>query len=61
MEDRKEYMYGKTKIVIVSPLVNMSYQEQYEWFESEWEKENPILIDIFEAAMECARHSTRIN
>ncbi|MEH7328093.1 hypothetical protein CN330_24245 [Priestia megaterium] len=49
----KTYQYGDTKVKIVSPLVNMKPQERYEWFESEWEKGNPVLRDIVDAATDC--------
>jgi len=47
------YQYGNTKVKIVSSLVNMTPQERYEWFESEWEKDNPVLRDIVDAATAC--------
>lgn len=49
----KTYQYGNTKVKIVSPLVNMTSQEQYEWFESEWKKGNPILREMVDAATAC--------
>ncbi|WP_336883817.1 hypothetical protein [Priestia koreensis] len=55
----KTYFYGKTKITIVSPLVNMSSEERVAWFESEWEKGNLILKDIVDAASDCLRHARK--
>jgi len=49
----KTYQYGNTKVKIVSPLVNMTSEEQHDWFESEWEKGNPVLQDIVDAATDC--------
>lgn len=49
----KTYQYGNTKVKIVSPLVNMTSQEQHEWFESEWKKGNPILREMVDAATAC--------
>lgn len=47
------YRYGDTKVKIISPLVNMTPKERYEWFESEWEKGNLVLCEIVDAATAC--------
>lgn len=57
----KTYQYGNTKVKIVSPLVNMTPQEQYEWFESEWEKGNPVLRDIVDAAVDCLTNDEEVS
>ena len=51
----KEYQYGNSKVVIHSPLAQMNKEEQREWYKQEWEKENPILKAIVEAAVSCER------
>jgi hypothetical protein len=49
----KTIYHGKTKIVIHSPLMGMTEDEQEKWFEDEWKKGNPILKQIVEAAWKC--------
>jgi hypothetical protein len=49
----RTYIYGKTKVKIVSPFVDMTKEQQGEWFENEWEKGNPILHEIVDAALDC--------
>lgn len=53
MKASKTYQYGNSKVKIVSPFVDMTKEQQGEWFESEWEKGNPILHEIVDAAMDC--------
>jgi len=55
----KTYYYGKTEALIVSPLVDMTSEEKKAWFESEWEKGNPVLKDIVDAASDCLRHARK--
>ncbi|WP_025911973.1 hypothetical protein [Priestia flexa] len=49
----KTYQYGNTKVKIVSPFIELTKEQQREWFESEWKKGNPIIHDIVDAAMDC--------
>ncbi|MBF8116598.1 hypothetical protein [Bacillus cereus] len=49
----KEFQFGNTKVIIHSPLALMEKEEQKEWFQQEWEKKNPILRSIVEAAVSC--------
>lgn len=51
----KEYIYGNSRVILFSPLVNMTKEEQKEWFEEEWEKRNPVLLQIVDAAHDCLR------
>jgi len=50
---KKEYVYGNSKVIIYSPLTQMTQEEQKSFFESEWKKGNPILKDIARAAYDC--------
>lgn len=49
----KEFQYGNTKVIIHSPLTEMTKEQQKEWFQKEWTNENPLLNSIMEAAMKC--------
>lgn len=49
----KEFQFGNTKVIVHSPLASMEKEEQKEWFQQEWEKKNPILRSIVEAAVSC--------
>ncbi|MED0961830.1 hypothetical protein [Bacillus paramycoides] len=49
----KEFQFGNTKVIIHSPLALMKKEEQKEWFQQEWEKKNPVLRSIVEAAVSC--------
>ncbi|HDR7388556.1 MULTISPECIES: hypothetical protein [Bacillus cereus group] len=49
----KEFQFGNTKVIIHSSLALMEKEEQKEWFQQEWEKKNPILRSIVEAAVSC--------
>lgn len=51
----KKIQRGNTTIIIHSLLAEMSDEEQKAWFESEWEKNNPVLKAIVEAAVACQR------
>lgn len=51
----KEYQFGNSKVIIHSPLALMNKEEQKEWYRREWEKGNPILKAIVEAAVSCER------
>ncbi|MED4354321.1 hypothetical protein P9265_18680 [Schinkia azotoformans] len=51
----KEYRFGNSKVIIHSPLALMNKEEQKEWYKQEWEKGNPILKTIVEAAVSCER------
>lgn len=50
---QKEYRDGNSRVIVFSPLAHMSKQEQKAFFETEWKKGNPVLIDIAQAAHEC--------
>lgn len=50
---QKEYVFGNSKIIVFSPLAQMTKEEQKEFFRTEWEKGNSILRDIAQAAHEC--------
>lgn len=49
----KEYIYGNSKVIVFSPLTQMSKEEQRAFFKDEWNKGNSILKDIAHAAHEC--------
>ncbi|WP_445486462.1 hypothetical protein [Niallia sp. 03133] len=50
---KKEYVFGNAKVIVYSPLTQMTTEEQKSFFENEWKKENPILKDIAQAAYDC--------
>ncbi|WP_445505742.1 hypothetical protein [Niallia sp. 03091] len=50
---KKEYVFGNAKVIVYSPLTQMTKEEQRSFFESEWKKGNPILKDIAQAAYDC--------
>lgn len=52
---KKEFIYGNTKVIIHSPLVLMTPDEQKQWFDEEWKKGNPVLKQIAEAVEDCYR------
>ena len=49
----KEFKYGNTKVIVHTPLVLMSASERKQWFENEWERDNPILKQIAQAVIDC--------
>lgn len=49
----KEYQFGNSKVIIHSPLTEMSKDEQREWYKQQWENNNPILKAMVEAAVAC--------
>jgi len=49
----KTIYHGKTKIIIHSHLMGMTDEEQKQWFEEQWEKGNPIIHEIVDAAWRC--------
>lgn len=51
----KEHKIGNTTVIVHSPLVLMTPEERKLWFESEWEKGNPILKSIADAVEDCYR------
>lgn len=51
----KEFIFGNTTVVIHSPLVHMTKEEQRQFFNNEWEKGNPTLINIVKATVNCQR------
>jgi hypothetical protein len=53
---QKEYTFGNSKVIVYSPLAQMSKEEQKEFFKNEWEKGNSILKDIAQAAHDCLTH-----
>jgi hypothetical protein len=50
---KKEHKIGNTTIIIHSPLVLMTSEERKQWFKDEWEKGNPILMQIADAVEAC--------
>ncbi|MBO0962529.1 hypothetical protein J1P26_22805 [Neobacillus sp. MM2021_6] len=52
---KKEHKIGNTTVIVYSPLVLMSDDERAEWFNSEWEKGNPVLKEIAAAVEDCYR------
>ncbi|MFD1738344.1 hypothetical protein ACFSCX_17615 [Bacillus salitolerans] len=49
----KEFQYGNTKVIIHCELAKMTKEQRKEWYEKEWEKGNPVLKAIVEAAVSC--------
>lgn len=52
---KAEHQIGNSTIIIHSPLVAMNSEQRKNWFESEWEKGNPVLKEIAEAVEACYR------
>lgn len=52
---KKEHQIGNTKVIVHSPLVNMTSEERAEWFKTEWEKGNQVLKEIAAAVEDCYR------
>jgi hypothetical protein len=50
---QKEYTFGNSKVIVFSPLAQMSKAEQKEFFQNEWLKGNQILKEIAQAAHDC--------
>ncbi len=55
--DSKEFKFGNSTVIVHSNLVYMSKQERQEWFEKEWQKENPVLKNIIAAVRDCLQSS----
>ena len=53
----KEFIFGNAKVIVYSPLAHMTKEERKEFFRSEWEKGNPVLKDIAQAAHDCLNSS----
>lgn len=53
----KTYTFGNTKVIVHSPLAHMTSDERKEFFRTEWEKGNPVLKEIAQAAYDCLRTS----
>ncbi|PJN91398.1 hypothetical protein CVN76_01585 [Bacillus sp. mrc49] len=51
----REFMIGNTKIIIHSPLMDMTEDEREAWFKSEMKKGNPVLKQIAKAVNDCYR------
>lgn len=49
----KEFQFGNTKVIVYSPLTQMTKQEQKAYFQDQWAKGNSILQDIANAAHDC--------
>lgn len=49
----KEFTFGNSKVIVFSPLAQMTKEEQKEFFQSEWKKGNLILREIAQAAYDC--------
>jgi hypothetical protein len=50
---QKEYTFGNSKVIVFSPLAQMSKEEQKEYFQNEWQKGNSVLREIAQAAHDC--------
>lgn len=50
---KKEMMFKKTKIIIHSPLIEMTVEQRKDWFMKEWQNNNPILREIAKATIDC--------
>ncbi|MCM3411494.1 hypothetical protein M3676_16110 [Metabacillus litoralis] len=50
---KKEFQYGNTTVIIHSPLVLMTPEEQEKWFQDEWGKGNSVLKEIAAAVHDC--------
>lgn len=48
----KEYKFGKTTVIIHSPLVHMTSDERREWYREEMAKGNPVIKGIAGAVNE---------
>jgi hypothetical protein len=55
---QKEYTFGNSKVIVFSPLAQMSKAEQKEFFQNEWQKGNQILKEIAQAAHDCLINQT---
>ncbi|MFO1442660.1 hypothetical protein KDN24_05460 [Bacillus sp. Bva_UNVM-123] len=53
----KTYTFGNTTVIVHSPLAHMTSEERREFFRSEWEKGNPVLKEIAQAAHDCLKAS----
>ena len=49
----KTFHFGNAKVIVNSPLALMSKEERKQFFIEEWEKGNPVLKEIAEAAYDC--------
>ncbi|MBP0725567.1 hypothetical protein J5Y03_10240 [Bacillus sp. RG28] len=49
----KEYKFGNTSVIIHSPLANMTDQEQKDWFQEQYEDNNPIILNMIDAIDAC--------
>jgi hypothetical protein len=49
----KEYTFGNSKVIVFSPLAQMTKEEQRTFFQEEWMKGNSILREIAQAAHDC--------
>lgn len=47
------YKFGYTTVIIHSELGRLTAQEKKKWFEREFEKKNPILMNIQRAIRNC--------
>lgn len=54
----KEYKFGEATVIIHSPLANLTDEERGEWMRKEYEKGNPILLNIEKAVNKCYRSYT---
>lgn len=50
---QKEYTFGNSKVIVFSPLAQMTKEEQRAFFQKEWKKGNSILKEIALAAHDC--------
>lgn len=51
----KEFIFGNAKVIVNSPLADMTKEERKEFFRTEWDKGNPVLREIAQAAHDCLR------
>lgn len=50
--DSKTYQFGNTKVIVYSHLINMSREEQENWYNDQWEKKNPTLLRVAQVVEE---------
>lgn len=58
---QKEFIFGNSKVIVFSPLAQMTKEEQREFFQTEWKKGNSILRDIAQAALDCVSDQEGMN
>ena len=51
----REFKSGNTRIIVNSPLMDLTEGERKQWFESEQAKGNAVLEEITKAINDCYR------